>query len=450
MFDPIRHDDNYSSTMRNLLLSSINSMGDCLSLFDDACMVVYTNEAAKNIFGLTIGDYCCKNFKESKEHSDNCNLFKTISKKEELKIIEDIPISLVKDWILYTPDNEKNVSQLTFQSLYTPLFDKYSGFWGCIKLSRNLTQKKLISEISKKDSEDIEKLEKYSKKNDEVQQQLIHSEKLLSLGKISAGISHEIYNSLSVLGPKIKMFGTYLDKILLLLDEYQKLHKFDSHDKIKEQLDKITRIEKTERGIEFYTTKLQKFIAPCTSELYSIEKIVEGLNEFSNLQKAEFRNVNINDELENTLILLEYEFSNNNIKVFKRYDPTLTNIPCYPADLNQVVINILTNSIESLKEKSSKIKEFEPIIKLTTKKENDSIILIFFDNGCGYLKEFVDKIFDPFFTTKSPTTNTGLGLSTVINIIEKKHNGNVDSNTEIGEFAEFIVRFPLSLKAPSL
>ena len=246
------------------------------------------------------------------------------------------------------------------------------------------------------------------------------------------------------------MFGLYLDKILQVLEEYKKLHQNDSLSKMKEQLKKIFQIERSGRGIGFYTTKLQKFIAPCTSELYSIEKVVEGLNEFTNLQKAEFSYVNINDELENTLILLEYEFSNNNIDVVKRYDSTLTNVPCYPADLNQIIINILTNSLESLSEKSSKVKDFKPVIKISTKKDGDNVLLKFFDNGCGYPKEFKDSIFDPFFTTKSPTVNAGLGLSTVHNVVEKKHNGSIESQTEPGEFAEFTIKLPLESKIPAL
>ncbi|MBU1626875.1 GHKL domain-containing protein, partial [bacterium] len=377
-----------------------------------------------------------------------------ISKREELQIIEEIPIAFIKEKKNFISEGVDDNSKMVFESILTPLFDGNSQFWGCIKLSRNISQKRYLEDKLTKfidthsiiSREDKEKLENYFQKKDDVQQQLIHSEKLLSLGKISAGISHEIYNSLSVLSPKIKMFGNYLDKILNLLEEYKKLHQIASPPDLAEQLDKILKISKTDKGIDYYTSKLQKFIAPCTSELYSIEKIVEGLNEFTNLQKSEFRDININDELENTLILLEYEFSNNNIKVIKRYDSTLTNVSCFPADLNQVIINILTNSIESLKEKASQKIDFDPLIKITTIKEDEYVIINIFDNGIGFPKDFQDNIFDPFFTTKSPTTNPGLGLSTVINVIEKKHKGSVKSHTEPGEFVEFIIKFPLSLK----
>jgi len=444
--------------MRNLLLTSINSMGDCLALFNNSFMIVYTNKSAQNVFNFKIGDYCCNRFKKIKDHDDNCHLHHAVTKKEEIKTIEDIPISFVKDWRSYVPKGEDDICELTFESIYTPLFDKDSTLWGCIKLSRNLTDKrclenklkKLLIMHSRKSTENQERLEEYIKKANETKQQLAYSEKLASLGKISAGISHEIYNSLSVLGPKIKMFGLYLDKVLNILKEYKQLQNCHGLEEIKERLDKIKNIEKSEKGLAFYTTKLQKFIAPCTSELYRIEKIVEGLNEFTNLQRSEFRYVNINDELENTLILLEYEFTNNNIEIIKRYDPTLTDVPCYPADLNQVIINILANSIESLIEKASGNKDFKPVIKITTKRMGEEVVLTFYDNGIGYPEESEEKIFDPFFTTKSPTVNPGLGLSTVLNIIENKHKGKIEARSQPREFAEFTLKLPLSLKEPAL
>jgi len=458
MLDLLKKHDVYSSAMRNLLLNSINSMGDCLALFDDSFMVVYTNKAAENIFGFKIGDYCCDKYLSTKVHEDSCHLLQTITKKAEYRIIEEIPISFVKDWEKYIPEGEENVCEMTFESIYTPLFVKDSSFWGCVKLSRNLTLnrclqnklKKVIIDYSRKFGENEEKLEKFMKTNQEVQDQLIQSEKLASLGKISSGISHEMYNSLSVLGPKIKLFGVYLDKIIRVLDEYDKLRDLECPPEVREILDRISKFENSDREISFYKDKLQKFIAPCTSELYSIEKIVEGLNEFTNLQKSDFRYVNLNDELENTLILLEYEFSNNDILVIKRYDSTLVDIPCYPADLNQVILNILTNSIEALREKKSRTdNNYEPIIKINTKKEGDEAILIFYDNGCGFPEEIYSNIFDPFFTTKSPTSNAGLGLSTVRSIIEKKHRGKILIKSEVGENAEFTIKFPVTQNFPS-
>lgn len=446
-----RHDE-YSSAMRNLLLSSINAMGDCFILFDETCTIVYTNRAAGNIFRFKIGDVCCDEFERNKIHDATCSLFKAIERSTEFKIIEAIPISFVKDWESYAPKFEEDICELTFESIYTPIFDSERNFWGCIKLSRNLTHnrclenrlKKLIIEHTREASRSKDKLDDYLRERDEVQQQLINSEKLLSLGKLSRGITHEIFNSLSVLGPKIKMFGTYLDKILVVLEEYKKLHQLEDPVAIKEQLQRISRMEKSDRGINFYTEKLQKFIAPCNSELYSIEKIVESLNEFTNLQKPEFGYVNINDELESTLILLEYEFTNNKIEIVKRYDQSLKEVPCHPAEINQVFLNVMTNSIESLKEKSSKTEDFEPMIKITTKRDDDHAIISIFDNGSGFKREDIDQIFDPFFTTKSPTVNAGLGLSTAFTIIEKQHGGKIEAKTEPGEFAEIVLKLPLT------
>jgi signal transduction histidine kinase len=446
-----RKHDEYSSAMRNLLLGSINAMGDSLALFEDTFTIVYTNKAAENIFNYRIGDCCCKGFQKSKIHDESCSVQKAIVKNSELKVVETIPISFIKDPNLYIPELEDNICELIFESIYTPILDKDSNSWGCIKLSRNLTHnrslenklKKIIIEHSRESEKNKEKLDDMNNKSFEIQQQIIQTEKLLSLGKLSAGISHEIYNSLSVLGPRIKMFGSYLDKILDIFEEYRKLHRLSKSESIEEELQRILQKEKEDRGIDFYINKLQKFIAPCNSELYSIEKIVESLNEFTNLQKADSRHVNLNDELENTLILLEYEFTNNKIEIIKRYDPSLKSVPCFPADLNQVFLNILTNCIESLKEKASKSSDFKPIIKITSKRDNNFGVISFHDNGSGFQKENTERIFDPFFTTKSPTINAGLGLSSTKTIIEKQHKGKIIANTEQGEFAEFILKLPL-------
>lgn len=189
-----------------------------------------------------------------------------------------------------------------------------------------------------------------------------------------------------------------------------------------------------------------------------IHDIVLSLRNFSRTDEAELKAVDIHEGLDSTLLILGHRLKNNNerpaIEIVKEY-ATLPLLECYPSQLNQVFMNLLSNSIDALEEKFKaiqqrylKLSQKCPIIPLTiwisTQTINNQIVIRIADNGLGIPEEVRSHIFDPFFTTKAPGKGTGLGLSISYQIVVEKHHGQIKCSSKPGEGTEFLIEIPSS------
>ena len=164
-------------------------------------------------------------------------------------------------------------------------------------------------------------------------------------------------------------------------------------------------------------------------------QIVHGLRSFSRLDEDVLKVADINEGLDSTLILLRNKYKNR-IEIVKEYGD-IPQIECYPGQLNQVFMNILSNAIAAI--------ESSGIITVSTLKSKGFIRISIKDNGCGIPDHIKAKIFDPFFTTKEVGEGTGLGLSISHGIIQK-HNGSINVISENGKGSEFIIMLPVRQK----
>mgnify|MGYP001554909014 CR=1 FL=1 len=162
-------------------------------------------------------------------------------------------------------------------------------------------------------------------------------------------------------------------------------------------------------------------------------QIVSGLRTFSRLDEDVLKPADIHEGLESTLILLRNKYKNR-IEIAREYGK-LPTLECYPGQLNQVFMNILSNAIDAIEDTG--------IITICTAKSGEKITISIRDNGKGMPEAIRKKIFDPFYTTKEVGSGTGLGLSISHGII-KKHKGNIRVNTKPGEGSEFIISLPAS------
>jgi len=167
-----------------------------------------------------------------------------------------------------------------------------------------------------------------------------------------------------------------------------------------------------------------------------IKTIVEDLRKFSRLDESEVKIVNILDNLKSTFTFLRSEISNKNIHF--SYEIPDINIECYPGQLNQAIINILINAIQSV--------EVGGNISIKVKEENDFIVFFIQDDGIGIPNEIKDRIFEPFFTTKPVGSGTGLGLSITYKIIHDLHHGSIDVQSELGKGTLFTLTIPKKIK----
>ena len=267
----------------------------------------------------------------------------------------------------------------------------------------------------------------------QAQVQLIQSEKMSSLGHMVAGIAHEINNPVNFIYGNITYLNEYSQDILKLLSLYQQYYSQPDP----EIQNKIADIE-----LEFLREDLPKIINSMQVGTERIRQIIISLRNFSRLDESERKRVNIHEGIDNTLLIMSPRL-NRGIEVIKDYEK-LPLIECYPAQLNQVFMNIISNAIDEL---ISNCSLSNKLLSIKTKfSDYNQIQVIIADNGAGIPAEIKSKIFDPFFTTKPVGQGTGMGLAISYQIIEK-HKGKIEVISELGKGSEFVVTLPIE---PSL
>jgi signal transduction histidine kinase len=272
----------------------------------------------------------------------------------------------------------------------------------------------------------------------DTQTQLIDSEKMASLGQLTAGIAHEINNPINFVSSNIRPLRRDIDDILEILDTYDELQHVDSIDSLKLKIKEIEQL-KEDLDLDYVKTELNTLLKGMEDGAHRTVEIVKGLKIFSRVDESDLNLVNINEGVESTLIILNYQMGNS-IHLVKELG-NIPSIECYAGKLNQVFMNILTNSIYALL-KDNQANKTPTIWVKSWLKDPENIAISMKDNGPGMTPEVRAKIFEPFFTTKQVGDGTGLGLSIVFKIIEV-HNGNIQVNTEVGQGTEFIITLPV-------
>lgn len=273
------------------------------------------------------------------------------------------------------------------------------------------------------------------------QAQLIHSEKMSSVGNMVAGVAHEINNPVNFIHGNLIPASEYVRDLLRLLELYQQYYP----EPVAEIQAEIADIE-----LDFLKEDLIKLLQSMRIGTQRIREIVLSLRNFSRLDEAEFKLVDIHEGLDSTLMILHHRLkakpANSEIVVIKEYGE-LPLINCYPGQLNQVFMNILSNAIDALEE--SFVNDCEqmpnPQICIRTEVINSNRVAIHIsDNGRGIPQEIVSKLFDPFFTTKDVGKGTGLGLSISYQIVVDRHCGKLYCNSVLGKGAEFVIEIPIT------
>jgi two-component system, NtrC family, sensor kinase len=278
------------------------------------------------------------------------------------------------------------------------------------------------------------------------QTQLIQTEKMSSLGQMVAGIAHEINNPVNFIYGNIIHIDNYSQDLINLINLYRAKYP-QPDEEIEETIEEI--------DLDFLETDLPKMIQSIHMGANRIREMVLSLRNFSRLDEAEVKEVNIHEGIDSTLVILNNRIKQG-INLIKEYED-LPLIECYPAQLNQVWMNLITNSIDALETEKQQQKDdqYHPTLTIITKaiKNDDDnscslqrspkIMIIIKDNGCGLPEELKEKIFDPFFTTKPIGKGTGLGLSICYQIIEK-HQGQINVDSTPSQGTEFAVIIPIS------
>jgi two-component system, NtrC family, sensor kinase len=274
----------------------------------------------------------------------------------------------------------------------------------------------------------------------DAQIQLVESEKMASLGQLTAGIAHEINNPINFVKSNIKPLQIDVKDIFDIIEAYHLLHSQTITD-IPPQLTKIKQLEK-QLDIDYLKQEITNLMEGIEEGAERTAEIVRGLRTFSRLDESEVKTVDIHDGIESTLIILRNATSTN-IKIIKQFEAEGI-IECFPGKLNQVFMNIISNALHAIKCKGVTDRNEEFITISTRDISNNKIEIKIKDSGNGMTPEIKSKIFDPFFTTKDVGEGTGLGLAIVFKIIQK-HGGTIFVNSSPGNGAEFVITLYHSL-----
>ncbi len=272
------------------------------------------------------------------------------------------------------------------------------------------------------------------------QSQLIQTEKMSSLGQLVAGIAHEINNPVNFIYGNLTYAHEYLNSLIELISLYREIYPEDEP-KIQDKVDEI--------DLEFLLDDLPKLLGSMKIGSERICKIVNSLQNFSRLDEAEIKSVDIHLGIESTLLILQHRLKASDkypeITLITEYGQ-LPLVKCYISALNQVFMNIISNAIDALRQAQESLERCNQKPTLTIRtfiNESRNVVISIADNGLGMENAVLSKIFDPFFTTKPVGSGTGLGLSISYSIVVDKHQGQLSCISTPGEGAEFLIEIPI-------
>jgi two-component system NtrC family sensor kinase len=259
-----------------------------------------------------------------------------------------------------------------------------------------------------------------------LQAQLVHTEKMASLGQLSAGIAHELNNPAGFIYGNVDILRDYVTDLERLLQVYDEVS-------LPEPAASVVTTLKTEINYEKLMGDLGSILADCREGAQRICDVVKNLRLFSRLDEAELKKIDIHEGIDSTLRLLSRYYSSGRI-VLRRDFGELPLINCYAGQLNQVWMNLLGNAAQAVKDQGE--------VTVSTRIDGDWVSVSIRDTGDGIAEEDLSRIFDPFFTTKPVGEGTGLGLSISYGIVER-HGGAITVASETGSGTTFTVKLPV-------
>jgi two-component system, NtrC family, sensor kinase len=268
----------------------------------------------------------------------------------------------------------------------------------------------------------------------QTQMHLVQSEKMSALGQLVAGIAHEINNPVNFIYGNLNHVKESVQELLEFVQLYQK-HYPHPVAEIRERAEDL--------DLAFLQTDVVKMLDSMKMGSDRIRDLVLSLRNFSRLDEANRKLVSIHEGIDSTLVILQHRLNAKPdfpaIQVSKDYGQ-LPEVECYPSQLNQVFMNILSNAIDALEESTIAT----PSITIrTTVIDHNWITVSIADNGTGIAEPIRSKLFDPFFTTKPVGKGTGLGLSISHQIVTEKHGGKIECHSTEGQGTEFVVQVPV-------
>lgn len=329
-----------------------------------------------------------------------------------------------------------------------PLLDEEGNITGFRGTGLSITKQK-EAEIKLRESEaqlrqQAQELEATLQDVQQMQMQLVQSEKMSSLGQLVAGVAHEINNPVSFIYGNLGYASDYIRDLMRVIQLYQH-HYPEPAAEIAKESENI--------DLDFLMDDLPRLLDSMKVGSERIKQIVLSLRTFSRMDEAEKKEVNIHDGIDSTLMILQNRLKARpdrpEIQVVKQYG-NVPQVDCYAGQLNQVFMNVLSNAIDALEDaiatdqlpdRSPMIQVTTVVVKTVTCDRNLQIQIT--DNGPGIPDHIKPRLFDPFYTTKPIGKGTGMGLSISYQIVTERHNGTLTCESTVGAGTTFCITIPM-------
>jgi signal transduction histidine kinase len=285
-------------------------------------------------------------------------------------------------------------------------------------------------EAEKELSDALQEAQQLNKTLVEAQEQLVSSEKMVSMGHLAAGVAHEINNPIGFVGSNVTSLRTYLDRLLRLLEAYEA-----AHDLIGADADRLAALEalRKEIDIDYLKADVNDLLGESMDGLNRVKGIIRDLKDFSRATDEVWEAADLNAELERTLNVVHNELKYH-VTVVKNF-AELPPVQCIAPQMNQVFLNLLVNAGQAIEVKGT--------VTVTTAVDGDFARVSIADTGCGMTEAQLKKAFEPFYTTKPRGKGTGLGLSVSSGIVQK-HHGRIEVTSTPGVGSTFHVLVPFA------
>lgn len=310
----------------------------------------------------------------------------------------------------------------------SPVFDEQGGISHFVGIQTDVTLRVRAEEqLRLKQAE----LEQAMADLRDTQAMLIHSEKMNALGQMVAGIAHEINNPISFVNSNLHSLR---ESLSMMFSAYERLEALILNDAAS-LADRASRI-RHDADIDFLTGDLDDLMNSSLDGLGRVKRIVEALRTFSRIDEAERKVANILENVQSALVIAR-PMLQNRVHIRLEGLDQLDDIQCYPAQLNQVFLNLIANAAQAIDDRG--------VLTIRGHQTDTHVVLEFIDTGAGIRPEILDQIFNPFFTTKPVGVGTGLGLAIAYKIITDRHRGSIRVESTPGEGSNFIVTLPKEL-----
>lgn len=306
------------------------------------------------------------------------------------------------------------------------------------QLLTEITERKRAGQAPKQSKQQLADIKEQKKM--EVQQAL--SQKLQSIGELAAGIAHEINTPMQYIGDNTRFLQNAINDLYDLLEDYKKLKsKVAAEKNFALLVNKIIKKEK-ELDITYLLEEIPKAFKETLAGISKVNKLVLAMKDFIHPGEKEMKFANINKAIEGIVTISRNEWKYV-AELETNLEPGIPLIYCVIDEINQVLLNMILNAAQAIREAQKSKSITKGKITITTKNDGDYVTILLSDNGIGIPKEMINRIFTPFFTTKEVGKGTGQGLAIAYNIIATKHEGSIQVDSEMGKGTVFTIRLPV-------